>query len=408
MKKHKMLLQGRWKKTIWFVLIQEAAIMQKLIKNHWCHEVGQPFERAKILNHEIHPEGLDVERIRFCAAGSFVPNSNVGHILSVIAGSGRLCLEGDQGQQLQLVAGVHTYLPPGVLSLLEAEAGAEFLCVSAASVSQARGQQLLVRDEMFLAACASEKQSLRWILTPQYLSRRIFLRHDQTLLSKSGHPVSWFRTTMFDVDGLPKNEDGEPVFKMSYNSRTEFNVCYDVKGTARVRMALHPYKATQQSWIPWQPLDGDSTYHLNESAGGPEEECVFDKTIGSWQPLRNRHEVCILNGYVTLFCLFDPAPAGIERHQPGEYTDYEPPSPELYQSYLERVAQYDEMVDQLSLAKAMGNLEALKNEPIWKLYLQGRAAQAQIELELANILRADGRGREHVIADSVEYIACRG
>ena len=85
------------------------------------------------------------------------------------------------------------------------------------------------------------------LLTLQYLSRRIFLHHDPTLLSKSGNPVSLFHTTMFDVDGLPKNEDGEPVFKMSYNSRTEFNVCYDVKGIARVRMAEHPYKATNQT-----------------------------------------------------------------------------------------------------------------------------------------------------------------
>ena len=46
---------------------------------------------------------------------------------------------------------------------------------------------------------------------------------------------------MFDVAGLPVNEDREPVFKMSYNSRTEVDVCYDVKGTARVRMAQHPY-----------------------------------------------------------------------------------------------------------------------------------------------------------------------
>jgi hypothetical protein len=45
---------------------------------------------------------------------------------------------------------------------------------------------------------------LRWVITPQYLSRRIFLHHDPTLLSKSGHPVSWFHTTMFDVAGLPK------------------------------------------------------------------------------------------------------------------------------------------------------------------------------------------------------------
>ena len=31
----------------------------------------------------------------------------------------------------------------------------------------------------------------------------IFLAHDATLLSSSGEPVSWYRTTMFDVAGLP-------------------------------------------------------------------------------------------------------------------------------------------------------------------------------------------------------------
>src|SRR5204863_9462523 len=99
---------------------------------------------------------------------------------------------------------------------------------------QARGERLLLRDEKFIAACATRSQTLRWTLTPQYLSRRIFLHHAPILLSKSGHPVSWFHTTMFDVAGLPPNQDGEPVFKMSYNSRTEFNVCYDVEGEARV------------------------------------------------------------------------------------------------------------------------------------------------------------------------------
>ena len=307
--------------------------MQKLIKNHWCREAGEPFARAKILSHEIHPEGLDVDRIRFFEVGSFVLKSSLGHIVSVLRGRGQLHLEGDEEKQFRLEAGVHIYIPPGFVGQINAEPGAEFLHVSG-PLSQARGQQLLVRDEMFLAACASEKRSLRWILTPQYLSRRIFLHHDPTLLSKSGNPVSWFHTTMFDVDGLPKNEDGESVFKMSYNSRTEFNVCYDVKGVARVRMAEHPYKATNQTWIAWQSIDGESTYHLNESAGGPEEESYFDEVTQSQQFLRNKHEVYILDGYVSLFCLFDPAPAGIERHRPGEYSDNEPLSPELHQAPL--------------------------------------------------------------------------
>lgn len=381
--------------------------MQKLIKNHWCHEDGEPFDRAKILSHEIHPEGLDVDRIRFSMAGRLVPKPSVGHIISVLKGNGQFCLEDGTGKQFHLEAGVHIYLPPGLDSVLDAEAGTEFLCVSSAA-SQARGQQLLIRDEMFLAACASEKQSLRWILTPQYLSRRIFLDHDLTLLSKSGHPVSWFRTTMFDVEGLPRNEDGEPVFKMSYNSRTEFNVCYDVKGTARVRMAQHPYKGIKQIWIPWLSIDADSTYHLNESAGGPEEECYFDEATQSRQFLRNKHEVYILDGYVTLFCLFDPAPAGIERHRPGEYSDYEPLSQllqtKLYQTYREQLSRYDEMVDRLSLAKAMGELSMFEGTPIWNLYLKGREEQTAIEAKLAKCLVEEGHGRELILVNWMQRV----
>jgi hypothetical protein len=207
---------------------------------------------------------------------------------------------------------------------------------------------------------------------------------------------------MFDVAGLPKNEDGEPVFKMSYNSRTEFNVCYDVKGTARVRMAQHPYRKANQLWGPWLSLDDDSTYHLNEAAGGLEEECHIDKRTQAKKFLRNKHEVYIVDGYVSLFCLFDPAPTGIERHRPGEYSDYESLShvlgTELYKTHRQEIARYDEMVDRLSLAKAMGKLTNHHATPIWQLYLQGRDTQKAIEAELKKSLYAEGKGREEVLA----------
>ncbi len=376
--------------------------MQKLIKNDWRCESGKPFASAQILKHEIHPEGLDVYRIRFLEAGCLIPGSKVGHIISVIRGSGKLSVAGDDKQPLHLKAGIHLYLPPGLEIVLDAEQDTELLRVSSPTTSQACGKQLLLRDEIFLAACASGSQSLRWILTPQYLSRRIFLHHDQTLLSKSGHPVSWFHTTMFDVAGLPNNEDGEPVFKMSYNSRTEFNVCYDVKGAARVRMAHHPYREANQLWGPWLTLDGNSTYHLNEAAGSPEEETRPEGKTQTLQFLRNKHEVYIVDGHVSLFCMFDPAPTGIERHRPGEYSDYEPLSHVLgtkqYETHKREIARYDEMVDKLSLAKAMGKLSELHSTPIWQLYLQGREAQAAIETELAKTLAAEGKGREAVIA----------
>ncbi len=376
--------------------------MQKLIKNNWSRKSGEPFARARILSHEIHPEGLDIDRIRFIEAGSLETKTSVGHIISVHRGKGRLHLAGDNRNPFYLEEGVHLYLPPGLESVLDAEPGTELLQVSSASASQARGRRLLLRDETFLAACASGPQSLRWAFTPQYLSRRIFLHHDPVLLSKSGHPVSWFRTTMFDVAGLPKNQDGEPVFKMSYNSRTECNVCYDVQGNARVRMAQHPYDASKQVWGPWYPLDGDSTYHLNEAAGSPEEECRINEATRSRQFLRNKHEVHIVDGHVTLFCIFDPAPTGVENHRPGEYSDYEPLSQvlgtRLYETHQREIARYDEMVDRLSLAKAMGALSTLHGTPIWELYLEGREAQAAIESKLARILAAEGNGRERVLA----------
>jgi hypothetical protein len=175
-----------------------------------------------------------------------------------------------------------------------------------------------------------------------------------------------------------------------------------VKGIARVRMAQHPYKRTKQLWGPWFPLDGDSTYHLNERDGSPEEECLIDKVTGGQQFFRNKHEVHIVDGYVTLFCLFDPAPTGVERHRPGEYSDYEPLSQVLgtkeYETYQRELARYDEMVDRLSQAKALGALSTLKGTSLWNLYVQGREAQSAIEYELAQTLVADGNVRKRVLS----------
>jgi hypothetical protein len=376
--------------------------MQKLIRNNWHSVTGKPFITARILRHGTHPEGLNVERVRFAEDGSLEPESEVGHIISIIAGKGKLRVQGEDRRQLHLEPNVHLYIPPRLNWVLDAESGTEILHVSSPTASQARGTRLLLRDETFISACASGSQMLRWILTPQYLSRRIFLHHDPVLVSKSGNPVSWFRTTMFDVAGLPGNEEGESVFKMSYNSRTEFNVCYDVSGFARVRMAGHPYRQTGQLWGPWFSLDGDSTYHLNEAAGCDEEECFWDEASQVRRFLRNKHEVRIVDGHVTLFCMFDPAPAGIENHRPGEYSDYEPLSQvlgtESYERYQREVARYDEMVDTLSLAKAMGDLDAVRKAPVWQLYREGRRSQLAIESDLARRLVMEGNGRDKILA----------
>jgi hypothetical protein len=384
------------------LLLQEKS-MKKLIKNNWCEKSGEKYAFTRILDHTIHPEGLDINRLRFFDAGSFAPEQNVGHIISVLQGGGCLYITGDNRSPFRLTAGVHLYLPAGKESALKVQPGTELLCVSGASASQARGKDFLLRDEVFLAACAAGSQSLRWAFTPQYLSRRIFLHHDPVLLSKSGNPVSWYRTTMFDVAGLPVNEDGEPVFKMSYNSRTECNVCYDVKGAARVRMAHHPYEKSKQPWSPWLQLDGDSTYHLNEAAGSSEEECHIDELTRTPQFFRNKHEVHIADGHVTLCCLFDPAPTGVENHRTGEYSDYEPLSQVVgtsrYETHRREIARFDEMVDTLSLAKATDVLDTFHGTPVWKLYEQGREAQRNIESEIVMTLAADGKGRERVLAN---------
>ncbi len=376
--------------------------LPNLIRNEWKSDYGDPFARARILNHAIHPEGLDVDRMRFFKPGRFTPNPGLGHIFSVLKGNASLILLAEHNRSLNLESGVHIYLPPGLECVLMIESETELLHAAGGQPWQAGGYRLLLRDEQFLSACATAGQSLRWILTSQFLSRRIFLHHDQALLSKSGNPVSWFRTTMFDVAGLPPNEDGEPAFKMSYNSRTEFNVCYDVRGDARVRMAMHPYKQSGQVWTPWQKIDGDSTYHINETFGGPEEECCFDEATQSQKMLRNKHEVYINNGYVTLFCLFDPAPTGVEKHKPGEYSDYEHISHVLgtpaYENHRREIRKFDDMVEQLSFAKASGKLDTFTGTPQWDLYQQGLESQQFIETELSNSLAAEANGREKILA----------
>ncbi len=372
--------------------------MDKVIRNVWKREGTGAHERASILRHDVHPEGLDIDRVRFVGEGDLALRPDVGHVVSVHAGEARLDLGGGE-TPLQLGVGVHAYLPPDAHARVVGGPGAGLVIVSAANAAGSRGKNVLVRDETFLAACAVPGHALRWILTPQYLSRRIFLHHDEALVSRLGDPVSWFHTTMFDVAGLPPNADGESVFKMSYNSKTEINVCFDVAADARVRMALHPYGGDDQKWGAWQTLDGESSYHLNEATDGADVEWVG--AGDARRPLRNKHEVWS-SGHVTLFCLFDPAPTGVERHKPGEYSDYEPLADVVgrpdYAAHVSAIATLDEMVDRLSLAKAQGKLDAPENAVLRARYEEGRRAQVALEADLAAALEAQGEGRQHVIA----------
>ncbi len=384
--------------------------MGNVIRNRWVEDTDAPLVRARIMRgHEV-PEGVDVERVRATGAARVPLDPGYGHLLSVIEGAGRAIVD---GEPLALGAGVHLFVPPETVVPVEVEAGASLVHVATPG---ARGRRVLLRDEAFVSACAIEGQALRWTLTPQYLSRRVFLHHDPVLLSKSGHPLSWFHTTMFDVAGLPPNADGESVFKMSYNSRTELNVCYDVRGEARVRMADHPYSGTPrtgltgtsgavsgavQSWGAWQALDGDATYHLDEAAGGPHEERLVDPVTGAARTLRNKHEVYSSDGYVSLYCLFDPAPTGVERHRPGEYSDYEPFEAvavrDEYRAHQREIARLDAMVDRLSLARARGRLDAERGGEAWDVYQRGREAQRALEAALVAALAAEGLGRDAVV-----------
>lgn len=353
----------------------------KIIGNDWRPD--GPFDRARILTPETSPQGFDVDRIRATEAGTFESPASTARILTILKTKTPVTLT-RAGARLQLHAGTHLYLPFGEAAHLDLPAGAELISVSTTSKNQARGRDLLLRDETFLAACAIPGQTLRWTLTPQYLSRRVFLHHDPTLVSRSGDPVSWFHTSMFDVAGLPPNEDGEPVFKMAYNSRTELNVCYDVEGDARVRFAEHPYAASGQRWSAWSKLDNDATYYLNEPHDPNKSE-------------RNKHEIYNQGGHVSLLCMFDPAPVGIERHRPGEYSDYEPLAEVTARSehavYRASLSKYDAMLDALSLARAGDQLDAAKSSEAWSLYESGRAAQLKLEAELTETSPA----RAHII-----------
>jgi hypothetical protein len=366
--------------------------MNQVITNRWIRRGG--LEVATILQHDQHPEVLDFERVRFQEQDEYRLARDQGSLLTVIAGTLKANISGYN--ELSLCVGTHMYLPPQSGAVFKGGKGTELVAVQAPTQSRARGTKLLLRDDQFLAACSLPDSPLRWILTPQYLSRRVFLHHDRTLVSPIGHPVSWFHTTMFDVAGLPLNDEGVPVFKMSYNFRTEPNVCYEVSGKARVRMAHHPYTDDDQRWQEWQTIDSQTTYHLNEDAKMAE----WRQAEGIARPLRNKHEVHIADGHVSLLCMHDPAPTGAERHSAGQYSEYGDLANTLgtpeYKAYLGQLKPFEAMVDALSMAKAEGHSD-LTSLPEWSLYQQGLAAQRAVEGRMRDELVREGAGRERIL-----------
>jgi len=373
--------------------------MDKIITNKW-QEIKKGHFHASILKREVHPEGLDVSRFSFEQNGEVELNSSDGHIISILSGQVQLKVK-SFNNPLKLDSFVHLYIPPKEDAKLKASAGTQFIHI-AGPAEQAKGKRLIVRDEQFLRATADSDRTFRWVLTPQYLSRRVVLYHDKTLVSKSQFPVSWFRTTMFDVNGLPPNDDGLPVFKMQYDNQTEANVCYDVAGDSKVRMALHPYADRGQKWGDWQRVGNDSTYYLNEATNSSEVEWHTNPDNGEKLSSRNKHEVYIPEGgYVTLCCLFDPGPTGNEKHMPGKYSAYQDVKKvigtEVYQQYLSSLLPFDEMVDKLSLLKAQGLLNGIDKDPLWNCYEEGRKNQLRLESQLMQQLQSERRGRDSVV-----------
>ncbi len=368
--------------------------MKTLIPNCW-EPTAEGVAVASILQHDVHPEGLDFERVRFTTEAPFALRSDSGTLLSVL--SGRLELGTAEHELLMLEAGTHVYLPPNSQPRLRGHAGTNILYASSPTADRARGSRMMVRSDRFIAGCAVPQRSLRWILTPQYLSRRAFLHHDQTLISPRGEPLSWFHTTMFDAHGLPVNDEGSAVFKMSYNHRTEPNVCYDVQGTAQVRMAQHPY--SEAKWGPWQSLSSEATYHLCEDV----HDAEMTIANGKEGPRRNKHEVQIVDGHVSLMCMHNPGCTGAERHSEGEYSGYGDLADVLgtaaYREHLDRLVPLDAVVDSLSLAVAMGNDPT--RAPEWSQYQEGLACQRAVEADLLESLRAEGHGREQILASWV-------
>jgi hypothetical protein len=364
--------------------------MGSVVRSRWNAD-ATCVARVRVLDARRAPEGVDVDRVRFRGRGRHSLDPALGHLLTPVRGEGVLVLD---DERLRFAPGLHAFLPRGSRAAIDGQGDLELVHVQSTTVG---GSRPLLRHEAFVAACAVGDRAFRWVLTPQYLSRRIFLHHDDALQSRAGHPLSWFRTTMFDVDGLAPNGDGEPAFKMAYHSRTEFNVCYDVVGEARVRMATHPY--AEGGWGPWQALDADTTYCLDEIA---DDTAEWEATPNGPALRRNQHEVVVRGGHVSLLCAFDPAPIGIERHTPGAYSDYEPvdrlEDHEAHRALLAASPELDAMVDTLSWAWARDALDRAVGSRAWATFLEGRAAQRANERALVDEVRRATPSRAGLVA----------
>lgn len=355
----------------------------RIIVNNW--QMSEPSVRQScIVDASESCEGIDLYRYEAAANTQIELSGDAGHIFSLLRGAAALSL-GGHTEKLTLREGTHVYVPPKNSACIQFIESTSAIHASGAG-NRNHGTNLLIHGERYLAPA-------RFILTPQYLSRRAFLNRDHTLVSRSGDRIAWFHTTMFDTRGLPPNHDGLPVFKMSYDHQTEINVVYEVSGEAAVRFADHPYiDPPSQRWGDWYSLDNETTYYLNECADGDAVELYVDPTTSKNVCLRNRHEIFIApKGHVSLCCLFDPGPTGLETHQPGAYSSYAPVSDTLgtraYREFLESVAATDRLIHRLSYEQAANNGEPLRSSRAWPKYeaLLTKALQAEEEY-IANAL----------------------
>lgn len=322
-------------------------------------------------------EGLDSRRLEIKADRTYFFDNQLGHVATIIKGQSYFSCKSHE--KLKLEAFTSFFIPVGESASIKSTSGnLQILLVSAPS-SQTVGKRFLLKNHKFVNACTNTQQSMRHILTEQYLSRRIFLRHDETLLSKSGDPISWHHTTMFDTKSLPLNEEKITVFRMSYNTKTEINICFDVPILSKVRFAVHPYSTSSQEWTKWEEIDSNTCYNLNES---PDEMEMIKSEDGTIRGYRNKHEVHIPeNGYVTLMCLFNPATTGIEKHVTGKFSDYGKGIDDMnILPFLSELSKYDQMVEELSIKQSLG--EDIEKVGSYKVYQEGIKNQIAIEEEL--------------------------
>jgi hypothetical protein len=376
---------------------------QKIIVNDFRPAPdGGAYEVANVLNALDHSEGHDLDRVRFTGQGEFRPQDTEGHVISFTGGKGVLEITNPTTHETEsyevgsehiggegLEGEVHCYIPKGfsarIISSADKPLTFEKMSSNQVAGSDAPGTEFLIRDERVMQNNHGEiefegdrQQVTRWVVTPQYTSRRAFLDHDATLTAKlkpgqtTPDPVSMWHTSMNDTTQLADsalNADNIKVFRMSYNNGTEFNIVQKVTGPepedgrpkAEVRYAIHPYMdendpvaMREQQWSPWMPLDEAPTYYLNEPAGA--EERVTERPAGEEEQqkeLRNRHEVRISEGCrVYLHCSFNPAPTGSEMHAVGKYSGYakaaDTKALPRYGAYIAEMRRLDEVLDRES------------------------------------------------------------